>query len=243
MYLRDGSASRPSNILVYLRDGSASRPSNTLVYLRDGSASRPSNILVYLRDGSASRPSNILVYLRDGSASRPSNTLVYLRDGSASRPSNILVYLRDGSASRPSNTLVYLRDGSASRLVHVLPHLEVADPTFYLTQSQYTNTGPTSPSSDALTLWQGSCRRANFEVTGMTGGRSRVRIPLAPGFFRGRVIPVTLKIGTPVASLPGVWRYRVSAGTGRPCVNILSPSEVERLICSFYLSVVGRKII
>ena len=30
-----------------------------------------------------------------------------------------------------------------------------------------------------------------------------------------------LKIGTPVATLPGTWRYRVSAGTGRPCVSIL----------------------
>ena len=29
------------------------------------------------------------------------------------------------------------------------------------------------------------------------------------------------KIGTPVATLPGTWRYRVSAGTGRPSVNIL----------------------
>ena len=30
-----------------------------------------------------------------------------------------------------------------------------------------------------------------------------------------------LKIGTPVANLPGAWRYRVSAGTGRPGVSIL----------------------
>ena len=29
-----------------------------------------------------------------------------------------------------------------------------------------------------------------------------------------------LKIGTPVAALPGAWRYRVSAGTGRPGVSI-----------------------
>ena len=55
-------------LLVYLRDGSAERPSNMLVYLRDGSAERPSNMWVYLRDGSAERPSNMLVYLRDGSA-------------------------------------------------------------------------------------------------------------------------------------------------------------------------------
>ena len=30
-----------------------------------------------------------------------------------------------------------------------------------------------------------------------------------------------LKIGTPVATLPGAWRYRVSTGTGRPGVSIL----------------------
>ena len=30
-----------------------------------------------------------------------------------------------------------------------------------------------------------------------------------------------LKIGTPVAALPGTWRYRVSTGTGRPGVGIL----------------------
>ena len=29
------------------------------------------------------------------------------------------------------------------------------------------------------------------------------------------------KIGTPVATLPGAWRDRVSAGTGRPGVSIL----------------------
>ena len=29
------------------------------------------------------------------------------------------------------------------------------------------------------------------------------------------------KIGIPVATLPGAWRYRVSTGTGRPGVSIL----------------------
>ena len=35
--------------------------------------------------------------------------------------------------------------------------IEVADPTFYLAQSQYTDTGPTSPSADPITpgAWQG----------------------------------------------------------------------------------------
>ena len=30
-----------------------------------------------------------------------------------------------------------------------------------------------------------------------------------------------IKIGTPVATLPGAWRYRVIAGTGWPGVSIL----------------------
>ena len=48
--------------------------------------------------------------------------------------------------------------------------IEAADQTFHLTQSQYTDTGPTSPSADPITpgVWQGSHWSANFEVTGMT---------------------------------------------------------------------------
>ena len=51
--------------------------------------------------------------------------------------------------------------------------IEVADQTFYLTRSQYTDTGPTSPSADPITpgAWQGSQWSANFEVTGMTRPR------------------------------------------------------------------------
>ena len=49
-----------------------------------------------------------------------------------------------------------------------------------------------------------------------------------------------LKIGTPVATLPGAWHYRVSAGTGRPGVSILRLGEVESSICNFYLSVAAR---
>ena len=42
--------------------------------------------------------------------------------------------------------------------------IKVADQTFYLTQSQYTDTGPTSPSADPITpgAWQGSHWSANF---------------------------------------------------------------------------------
>ena len=42
--------------------------------------------------------------------------------------------------------------------------IEVADQTFYLTQSQYTDTGPTRTSADPITpgAWQGSHWSANF---------------------------------------------------------------------------------
>ena len=50
----------------------------------------------------------------------------------------------------------------------------------------------------------------------------------APGFesllrwdFSGSSHTSDSKIGTPVATQPGAWHYRVSTGTGRPCVSIL----------------------
>ena len=65
--------------------------------------------------------------------------------------------------------------------------IEVADQTFHLAQSQYTDTGPTSPSTDPITpgVGQGSQWSANFEVTGMTRPRknpdaSGTRIPDLP---------------------------------------------------------------
>ena len=65
--------------------------------------------------------------------------------------------------------------------------IEVADQTFHLTQSQYTDTGPTSPSADPNTpgAWQGSHWSANFEVAGMTRprknpGTSGIRIQDLP---------------------------------------------------------------
>ena len=52
-----------------------------------------------------------------------------------------------------------------------------------------------------------------------------------------------LKIGTPVATLPGAWHYRVNARTGEPGVSILWLGEMESLVCNFYLSVTARKIV
>ena len=52
-----------------------------------------------------------------------------------------------------------------------------------------------------------------------------------------------LKIGTPVATLPGAWRYRVSTGTGRPGVSILWLGEMESLVFNIFLSVAAREIV
>ena len=67
--------------------------------------------------------------------------------------------------------------------------IEVADQTFYLTQSQYTDTGPTSPRADPRTpgAWQGSQWSANFGVTGMTRPRKN---PGASG-IRTRDLPLS----------------------------------------------------
>ena len=45
--------------------------------------------------------------------------------------------------------------------------------------------------------------------------------PACAGIFSGSSHTSDLKIGTPVATLPGAWRYRVSTGTGRPGISIL----------------------
>ena len=60
----------------------------------------------------------------------------------------------------------------------------------------------------------------------LESGRSRVRIPLAPEFLGGRHTS-DVETGTQVTTLPGAWRYRVSAGTSRPGVNISAWQHVK----------------
>ena len=66
--------------------------------------------------------------------------------------------------------LVYLRDGSAQTILRAATLRQVACQTFNLTQSQYTDTRPTSPSADPIIpgAWQGRHWSANLEVAGMT---------------------------------------------------------------------------
>ena len=66
-----------------------------------------------------------------------------------------------------------------------------------------------------------------FKQPGWPSGKASTSGAEDPGFesrlrrnFFG-VIPETKKIGTPVTTLPGTWRYRVGAGTGWPGVSIL----------------------
>ena len=60
--------------------------------------------------------------------------------------------------------LAYLRDGAAQTILQCHTEIEVADQTFDLIKSQYTDTGPTSPSIDPITpgAWQDSHWSASF---------------------------------------------------------------------------------
>ena len=61
--------------------------------------------------------------------------------------------------------------------------------------------------------------------------------------FSGSSHTSDLKIGTPAATLPDTWHYRVSTRTGQPSVSILWPGEVESLICNFFLSVAAHRLV
>ena len=67
--------------------------------------------------------------------------------------------------------------------------------------------------------------------------------PACTRIFSGSSHTSDSNIGTPAATLPGAWCYRVSAGTGQPSVSILWLGEVESLICNLYLSVAAHKIV
>ena len=62
----------------------------------------------------------------------------------------------------------------------------------------------------------------------------------AGGIFPGLSHTSDLKTGTPVATLPDAWRYRVSAWTGWSGVSILRLDDTKSWICNFYLSVAAR---
>ena len=84
--------------------------------------------------------------------------------------------------------------------------IEVADQTFHLTQSKYTDTGPTSPSTDPITpgAWQGSHWRANFKVIGMTRHRKN---PGASG-NQTRNLPPSMRTPQPLGQRGGLQKDR-----------------------------------
>ena len=67
--------------------------------------------------------------------------------------------------------------------------VEAENQTFYLTQSRYTDTGLTSPSTDPITpgTWQGSHWRVNFELlVWFNPGKIPPQAGFEPGIFRSR---------------------------------------------------------
>ena len=67
--------------------------------------------------------------------------------------------------------------------------LKVADQTFHLTQSQYIDTGPASPSADPVPpgAWQGSTGVPIFKsLTWLDPGKIPLQAGFEPGIFRSR---------------------------------------------------------
>ena len=77
----------------------------------------------------------------------------------------------------------------SNKFMHCHTEVQAADQTFYLTQSQYTDTRLTSPSVDPIMpgAWQGSHWSANVQVTGMTRpGKIPSPAGFEPRIFRSR---------------------------------------------------------
>ena len=103
-----------------------------------------------------------------------------------------------------------------------LTEIEVADQTFYFTQSQYTDTVPTSPCAVPITpgAWQGSHWSANFEVTGMTRPRKN---PGASG-IRTRDLPLSRRTPYPLGQRGG------GGCRARRCSDCLTVRWTNRLV-------------
>ena len=79
-----------------------------------------------------------------------------------------------------------------------------------------------------VSSWPDNCNTLRDRFVGLVVKASASRAE-DPGFespLRRDFFPVSshtsdLKLGTPVATLPGAWRSRVSAGTGWPGVSIM----------------------
>ena len=79
-------------------------------------------------------------------------------------------------------------------------------PNCFFMQSQHTDTGPTMLGTDPVTA-------SVVKVSASRAEDPRFESLLRQD-FSGLSHTSDFKIGTPVATLPGAWCYRVSAGTG-----------------------------
>ena len=81
--------------------------------------------------------------------------------------------------------------------------IDVAYAAFYLTQSRYADTGPTSPSADPAMprAWQGSHWSANFEVTGYDSTRKN---PHGASGNRTRDLPLSKRTPLPLGQRGGL---------------------------------------
>ena len=82
-----------------------------------------------------------------------------------------------------------------------------------------TRTRKPTTKPDALSQWRTMEVQRNY-VT-LTNEKKKKKNPACAGIFSGSSHTSDFKISTPVATLPGAWHYRVSAGTGRPGVSTL----------------------
>ena len=92
---------------------------------------------------------------------------------------------------------MYLRDGSAEAILRAATlEIEIADQTFYLTQSQYTDTGPTSASTDPY-LYELQQMTAKKQMTGyieMTASDLDTLRNASPYHSSRTIIPMIIKM-------------------------------------------------
>ena len=79
--------------------------------------------------------------------------------------SRSLKFLFVGCSMSQQHTSVSQEKICSAKFICCHTNIEVADQTFYLTQSQYTDSGPTSPSADPTMsgVWQGSHWSTKFK--------------------------------------------------------------------------------
>ena len=120
------------------------------------------------------------------------------------------IFHSDALTTRPTRRSFQKKQDSSLSLADVW---QVMLCTIHNVLCFFLHAGFSSPGTDRLLGLVGKASTSRVEDPGFD---SRLRRD-----FSGSSHTSDFKIGTPVATLPGAWRYRVSAGTGRPGVSIL----------------------